>query len=887
VISLDEALFDPFDVSAIAQKMEQALRDEAFRTRLRDHGLQQARRFSWDETVRRALAAWKTLPLRKAGEKILWRQISEQLVDSYRRLVDNIASVQPGNLEDADNELRRIALCIENNERELDRCLRPTTLPKKITWRIEGPFDSSYSLALVNREVARALAALGHRVVLHSTEGPGDFPPNEKFLSQNPDLAEMHRQSSAVVHVDADVMSRNLYPPRVVDMTLRFNFMHAYGWEESGFPLEWVDAFNLSLQGMTVMSKHVRKIMLDHGVTVPIEISSLGVDHWQRVEPDKGFQINARSFRFLHVSSCFPRKGADVMLRAYGRAFRASDDVTLVIKTFPNPHNEIHRWLDEARASDPDYPDVLVLEADYTVEQLKALYGQCHALVAPSRAEGFGLPMAEAILSGLAVITTGWSGQTDFCTPDTAWVIDYTFTRAKTHFGLFASVWAEPDETHLVSLMREVYQLPDLVRKSRISAGLRLLNEKYRWTHAAVRMVDAARACAQRLKIQEPRIGWVTTWNTRCGIATYSEHLINNMPTEVTVLAAQADSKNGDDGPTVRRCWAAGDHDNLSGLTTIIEEHELNTLVVQFNFGFFALQTFVNFLNKQIDLSRIVVVIMHATTDPVHVPHKKLSMLVPALKRCHRILVHTPKDMNRMKEFGLIENVTLFPHGLIDYSPPPKKQWNSGSEFVVASYGFFLPHKGLLELIEAISLLRCRGQCVRLDMVNAEYPVHQSRSLIKQAREIISGHNLESVVSIFADFFSDQESLTKLANADLIVFPYQDTVESASGAVRYGIASGRPVAVTPLMIFSDVEQAVNMLPGQSVIDIAEGVSSLIKDIAADEECIREKEILADRWRAEHRYSKVALRLYNILLALNNLSGSVGLRSIFDKVKVDI
>ena len=61
VIALDEAMFDPLDVAAIAAKMAQALENDAFRAKLREHGLQQARRFSWDESAKRAIVAWESL----------------------------------------------------------------------------------------------------------------------------------------------------------------------------------------------------------------------------------------------------------------------------------------------------------------------------------------------------------------------------------------------------------------------------------------------------------------------------------------------------------------------------------------------------------------------------------------------------------------------------------------------------------------------------------------------------------------------------------------------------------------------------------------------------------------------------------------------------------
>src|SRR5690606_19851301 len=123
-------------------------------------------------------------------------------------------------------------------------------------------------------------------------------------------------------HSSAWVASRNLYPPRVDDMQARLNLMHLYAWEESGYPLDWIDAFNVSLQGMSVVSKHVHKVMVDNGLNVPCVVSGNGVDHWNRIEAETGAATLADAgFRFLHVSSCFPRKGVQAMLAAYGQAF--------------------------------------------------------------------------------------------------------------------------------------------------------------------------------------------------------------------------------------------------------------------------------------------------------------------------------------------------------------------------------------------------------------------------------------------------------------------------------------------------------------------------------------------------------------------------------------
>ena len=57
VIGREDALFDPTSASAMAGKMHQALSDPAFRASLKEHGREQARRFSWETSARTALQA--------------------------------------------------------------------------------------------------------------------------------------------------------------------------------------------------------------------------------------------------------------------------------------------------------------------------------------------------------------------------------------------------------------------------------------------------------------------------------------------------------------------------------------------------------------------------------------------------------------------------------------------------------------------------------------------------------------------------------------------------------------------------------------------------------------------------------------------------------------
>jgi glycosyltransferase involved in cell wall biosynthesis len=878
VVGLSEALFDPFDVRQMTCAIERVLTDAPFRARLTAYGLQQAQQFSWDLTATRAITAFEAVYAQQAQSKldflagdVSWQRICEEVQVNTTALLDRLAEQCLKMRKPSPLFLARIARDVSRNAQASLNHFRPHGLSQSISWQLEGPFDSSYSLALVNREFARSLDQLGHYVVLHSSEGPGDFEPDPAFLQANPQLQVFYKRAEGrdgSSDLNAEVVSRFMYPPRVHDMRARVNLLHGYAWEETGFPVAWVEDFNERLQGISVCSKFVKKILIDNGVRVPIAVTGLGVDHWERITASKTSALSTtKSFRFLHVSSCFPRKGVDLLLKAYGQRFSSTDDVTLIIKTFTNPHNEVNTLLLAEQALNPAFPEVVVIEDDMDEAALKALFEQCDVLVAPSRAEGFGLPLAEAMLSRLPVITTGWGGQIDFCNKQTAWLVDYQFELANTHLNLFDSVWAVPDVDDLARTMKVVFSLSPQERAQRSEVARRFLLNEWTWKSAAEKLVQAARQWAVTAPKVPPNIAWISTWNTRCGIATYSQHLLDDFPVPVRIFSAHSTDLVDEDRDLVQRCWNSNGQDDLNTLTHELSLHHIDCIVIQFNYGFFEFDAFSRFLRKQLDLGIKVFITLHSTRDPAHQENKKLHSLAPLLTRCQRILVHSIHDLNRLKALAVIDNVMLFPHGVLDIdglNPVPIKRRRTPRQFVIASYGFFLPHKGLLELIDAFALLHQRHAHVRLCLVNAQYPIETSAQLIAQAVQKIALLKLSHLIKMQTDFLSDEESLSLLQQADLTVFPYQETGESASGAVRYALAAGKPVAVTPLAIFDDVRACVHELPGMDAAAIARGIGSLMAELKTGTVKTKEIQKAAEDWRRAHLYRHLARRLYGVL-----------------------
>ena len=726
-------------------------------------------------------------------------------------------------------------------------------------WRIEGHFDSNDSLSILNKNFALAMSKTGQDVELYSTEGPGDFTPCYEFLQNNPRVNKLYQKSKSSKN-DIFITSRNLFPPRVDDFDSQINLLHAYGWEESAFPSQWVDNFNKSLTGLTVMSNQVKKILIDNGVSLPIKVCGLGVDHIDEFNDNFKYQICKKAYAFLHISSCFPRKGIDCLLKSYGRSFSNSDDVTLIIKTFKNEHNNIDQILTNFYSLNPNFPDVNVIDSDLTEEEIKSLYLQSDVLVAPSRGEGFNLTVAEAMRLGLPVITTDWGGQKDFCNQENSWLIDYEFEYSNTHLDTFSSVWANPSDIHLSQLMKEVYDSSLPVISNKVKAA-KLSVSKYTWENVVNINQDFVTSLRHVSTLKTPIIGVISTWKSRCGIATYTEHLFSNIDDEYIIFSPYTDHIPND---TSIRCWDLGDDDLINLFENIINKN-ITTIVIQFNYGFFDFVSFSNFLKKVSDKNINIILTLHSTIDPKDNPSKKISLLSNELALCKRVLVHSVSDLNRLKDLNLIDNVSLFPHGILESNLYKRKndyKKYKNQELHFSTFGFCLPNKGFEELIKAISILRNDNILCRLTLYTSLYDSKSSYEILNNLNLLIHNLNIKRYVQINSSFLTDDEIFSKLSNTDLVVFPYQSTNESASGAARQAISAMVPVAVTPLSIFNDITDVVYTLPGCSSASIASGLVEWLDNYFGIP--MSENEI---SWREQHSYKVLSYRLKGMIRSL--------------------
>jgi glycosyltransferase involved in cell wall biosynthesis len=165
----------------------------------------------------------------------------------------------------------------------------------------------------------------------------------------------------------------------------------------------------------------------------------------------------SKRFRFLvNTTPWLDRKNVEAAFRAYHATFSATDDVCLVIHS-PRKlaatvggagmrhfrvDGAIRELSERIRAEMGGTAAVLYLLEDLEVDDVARLNAACHCLVHPHRAEAFGLTIIEAMACGLCTITTGWSGNMDYCSPETNILLPYRLVWAMHRSPL---EWAEPD----------------------------------------------------------------------------------------------------------------------------------------------------------------------------------------------------------------------------------------------------------------------------------------------------------------------------------------------------------------------------------------------------------------------------------------------------------
>lgn len=129
-----------------------------------------------------------------------------------------------------------------------------------------------------------------------------------------------------------------------------------------------------------------------------------------------------RPYRFLNVGKIEIRKGHDILVDLFNKAFTQEDDVELYI-SWDNPFLQEHdkkRWVNLYK----DSPLGNKIHFVPRQQDIRNEYWAADCCIFPTRAEAICLPILESMACDKPVITTNYSGQTAFCNTDNSFLVD-------------------------------------------------------------------------------------------------------------------------------------------------------------------------------------------------------------------------------------------------------------------------------------------------------------------------------------------------------------------------------------------------------------------------------------------------------------------------------
>jgi glycosyltransferase involved in cell wall biosynthesis len=224
--------------------------------------------------------------------------------------------------------------------------------------------------------------------------------------------------------------------------------------------------------------------------------------------PRSRFGLPDGTFLFLftfHMASIMERKNPLGLIAAFVEAFGKDDTVGLVLKTASR--NMYPEQLAELRDAGAGY-NVIIIDDDYTREELLALMNACNSYVSLHRSEGYGLTMAEAMLLGKPVIATNYSGNLDFMSDENSLLVKYDLVTLDRDYPPYDAGmrWARPSTSHAAECMRKVRDNPEWARELGVKAKADLARR--------MSLKESGRKVADRLReIEGERIRRKTSVN--------------------------------------------------------------------------------------------------------------------------------------------------------------------------------------------------------------------------------------------------------------------------------------------------------------------------------------------------------------------------------------
>lgn len=305
----------------------------------------------------------------------------------------------------------------------------------------------------------------------------------------------------------------HLNPPMLLPGVIRSGLISHYrsytigywAWELEDLPREWIEAIRF-VNAVMVPSVFCQQAVQRH-TSKPV----LVVPHPVARLPENPRNHEGRTFRVVNVfrfGSSFERKNPIALVKAFRAAFGSDPDARLILKTsdgarFPADMARLQRVA-------TGMSNVEIVDEIWEEARVASLIRSADLYASLHRSEGFGLPLAEAIMAGTPVLATNWSGSTDFCAPEHTFTVDYVlvpFADSHPDYEQVAGArWADPSVEHAAFQMQRARDDRAAARAKAREARRALCGHLEAHSYArALAVLGGSVVPAEMPKIERPR----------------------------------------------------------------------------------------------------------------------------------------------------------------------------------------------------------------------------------------------------------------------------------------------------------------------------------------------------------------------------------------------
>lgn len=265
-----------------------------------------------------------------------------------------------------------------------------------------------------------------------------------------------------------------------------------------GFPIFELDRFTAqeiaslkSCDELIVCSHWAKQIILNNlgQESPPIHVVPLGVDP----EIFTLNSINRKQTIFFNCGKWEVRKGHDVILECFEKAFSDEDNVELwMMCQNPFPFAKGEEW--ERKYKDSHMANkIKLIPRQPTQKNVYDIMKQVDCGVFPARAEGWNLELLEMMAIGKNVITTNYSGHTEFCNKNNSYLIDINGLESAydgiwfKNQGMWASI-GQSEKNQIINHMRLIHDLKQQNKLPINEAGIET-GKNFTWKNSVEKLI--------------------------------------------------------------------------------------------------------------------------------------------------------------------------------------------------------------------------------------------------------------------------------------------------------------------------------------------------------------------------------------------------------------